>query len=702
MEELVLKDFIRKSWNKIAPFWPIENLISVNPLQGFEENSFEDALIENERYFNRKDIPKDLLIINQITIKWLQVFFDEKQSVIGMPLKEQGFLKAILKLLVFDGTAHLNKDENRAFIRKLRPEPIEIISLCLREMSVELEQIEVFCTLLLTTLPGWASFISYKSFWEKSKSNHFILNEEYLAFRILLFYLISKSPASLISWHQKEIEFTKSKEQFEKIQNNETAYQKNLFNLLQNQTSSNQKKSKAQFIFCIDVRSEPMRKAIENLGDYETFGVAGFFSLPIEVHSKCTQNSFASCPVLLKPDFSINLKEKKKRKFIQLFRKFYSSTKYSIISPFALAESTGFFWGLFLVVKSFFPALSQYFSRKCMESTIEQRVDLESISTIPFDKRVDFAYNLLNGIGLVKDFAPIIVFCGHGGQTLNNPFRTALDCGACGGRPGGINAQTIASILNDQKIRQLLKIKGIKIPEETVFVGAFHNTTTDHIHLFDENCNQKSRLDLIKKDLAKAADINRSTRIKNLGYSKKEHPFFRAGDWSQPRPEWGLAKNGSLIVAPRALSRDVDLGGRSFLHSYDYTLDEDASVLSSILSAPGLVAFWINSQYLFSTLNNVIHGAGSKITKNIIGKFAIVQGNDSDIMNGLPLQSVYKTDVEPYHESMRLSIIIYAPLEHIQKALDGTLKIKSLCLKEWIHLFHWDPQTKLINKFTVC
>ena len=31
-----LMSYVEKSWQAIAPFWPLENLIAVNPLQGLE------------------------------------------------------------------------------------------------------------------------------------------------------------------------------------------------------------------------------------------------------------------------------------------------------------------------------------------------------------------------------------------------------------------------------------------------------------------------------------------------------------------------------------------------------------------------------------------------------------------------------------------------------------------------------------------
>lgn len=76
-------------------------------------------------------------------------------------------------------------------------------------------------------------------------------------------------------------------------------------------------------------------------------------------------------------------------------------------------------------------------------------------------------------------------------------------------------------------------------------------------------------------------------------------------------------------------------------------------IITSILTVPMVVAHWINSQYLFSSLNNVAFGAGSKSTHNVMGKSYVMQGNASDIMHGLPLQSVYINDNTLFHKPAR-------------------------------------------------
>ena len=165
----------------------------------------------------------------------------------------------------------------------------------------------------------------------------------------------------------------------------------------------------------------------------------------------------------------------------------------------------------------------------------------------------------------------------------------------------------------------------------------------------------------------------------------------RAKDWAEVRPEWGLAGNASFIIGPRWLTEDINLKGRSFLHSYEWEKDPDGTSLTSILTAPVVVGQWINAQYLFSTLDNVAFGAGSKVTKNITGKIGIMQGNASDLMTGLPLQSVFRSDDVPYHTPMRLSVIVYSPRVRIERIVAQHESLQNLFANAWLHMICYDP-----------
>ena len=250
----------------------------------------------------------------------------------------------------------------------------------------------------------------------------------------------------------------------------------------------------------------------------------------------------------------------------------------------------------------------------------------------------------------------------------------------------------LAELANDKKVRDSLKKEGFDIPEDTVFIGAEHNTTTDEIVLFDSEIpeSHQKELDQLKADLVLA---QQSATQERLGNDEKSvvAAHRKTNDWSETRPEWGLAKNNAFIIGSRELTKDLHLDGHCFLHSYDWKSDEAGDALTGIMQGPMVVTQWINNHYYFSTVDNQQYGGGSKIFHNVTGKFGVVMGNGSDLKTGLPLQSVNETDDKLYHRPLRLSVFIHAPKNRIQTILEANENLRSLLDNEWIYLLVIDP-----------
>ncbi len=584
---------------------------------------------------------------------------------------------------------------------------------------------------MLTTLPGWAAHINYRAAWQNSfdqNQHNPVTIAEYLAFRLLITTLVWPEGKDLLNWFNDGIKNTDNgdtKKIIHQLEKAENTYQQTVLNQLSMNALSNEKADKnnnpqthikadikAQLVFCIDVRSEPFRRALESQGNYETFGFAGFFGVPMAIENTVTHEHYASCPVLLKPTQTVqespacshSLHQKRWNR-ARLFKKLYHSLKQNFISPFALVETLGLFAGLWMFIRSLFPNVA-YFLKNQVNDKIKPSVEvIPNLSSIPLDQQCRFAENALMMMGLNADFAPLVVFCGHSSTTQNNAFATGLNCGACGGQPGGPNARILAGILNRTDVRSLLKTRGIYIPDTTHFLAAQHDTTTEEVELYAYHVpsDLAQNVQALNEDLKKASSKNSQWRCQQMGINTtsataSKLTILRSHDWAQVRPEWGLARNACFIVGPRALTQNINLEGRSFLHSYDWSIDPKGSALTTILTAPMLVAHWISQQYLFSTLDNVAFGAGSKITKNITGKIGIMQGNASDLMHGLPLQSVFKTDLSPYHEPLRLTTVVLAPRAMIDSIIAEQGILKKLFGNGWVLLACIDPQTHKVSK----
>lgn len=700
-QETSLDDQIQATWQIIAPFWPLKNLIAVNPLQGFETLPIEEALKQSSAYFLKRSLPAKMDDVNRETIKWLQAYLDDGQATIAMPLRKQGFYQAIRQLAIYDESLHLRNKRKLNWLKSLPDNANAAIEKCVHALNLPADQSETYFKLMLTTLPGWASFIKYQTEWVDANHGHAAIvdKSDYLAIRLIITFLIGPDVESILKWHETPVD----ENLLEKITTAEKQYEPALLEKLTQCQKTADTTYDAQFIFCIDVRSEPYRRSLESVGNYETFGFAGFFGIAAQITDTITGKTHASCPVLLTPKHKVSespccpvqsLSDRKRHRLVTLFKKLYQSIKYTFTTPFALAEGLGLASGTWIGLRTLTPSLANKI-KTGVKHLIRRSINVKPcLDTIPFDEKCKSAEAALRAMGMTKNFSSLVVFCGHGSTTENNAYASALDCGACGGHQGCSNARIIADILNEEAVRENLALRGLHIPLETIFIGAKHNTTTDEVTLYTD-----LPLTTLKNDLKRAQKHAAKIRIRKIAPKSKcihakKALEKRSYDWAQVRPEWGLANNAAFIIGPRSLTKSIDLDGRCFLHSYDYTQDQDASSLRTILTAPMVVAQWINAQYLFSTLDNIAYGSGSKITHNITGKIGVIQGNASDLMTGLSLQSLYQSDTIPFHKPQRLLTIVYAPTDMIDQIIASEAILQKLFGNGWVKLIAIDPQTK--------
>jgi hypothetical protein len=152
------------------------------------------------------------------------------------------------------------------------------------------------------------------------------------------------------------------------------------------------------------------------------------------------------------------------------------------------------------------------------------------------------------------------------------------------------------------------------------------------------------------------------------------------------RPEWGLAGCAAFVAAPRGASAGADLGGRAFLHSYDWRADAGFGTLELILTAPVVVASWISLQYYGSTVAPTAFGGGNKLIHNVVGGIGVVQGNGGILRPGLPWQTIHDGE-QAAHEPLRLSVMIEAPRDAIADILARHPDVRALFDNGWLHLF---------------
>ena len=478
-----------------------------------------------------------------------------------------------------------------------------------------------------------------------------------------------------------------------------------------------------QAVFCIDVRSEVIRRAFESTTAHiETRGFAGFFGLPISYTPAGSALTRPQLPGLLAP--AINVSESssdgsdplaiaEQRTATLGNRQRWSKFRSAPSSVFSFVESMGLLYGPKLIKDSLAHTTTpQKWENAGLSAQVQKglRPTFDMVDT-DTATAAGIAHRILTAMGLVDEFAPLVMLCGHGSQTANNPHAAGLDCGACGGQTGEVNARVLADLLNSSAVRSQLVGLGITVPPTTWFVAALHNTTTDHIELFDTElvpAQFDAELAQLQRWLANAGDRSRAERADSLGLDHLiNHPeqlrlalLQRANDWSQVRPEWGLAGNAAFVIAPRQRTRHMNLAGRSFLHDYDWQLDTDLSVLTLIMTAPMVVTNWINMQYHASTVDNRRYGSGNKVLHNVVGgRIGVFEGNGGDLRIGLAMQSLHDGHTLR-HPALRLSVFIEAPRAGIDSIINAHAVVHDLVSNGWIHLLRIEPETGAVERRT--
>lgn len=649
--------------------------------------------------------------------KWCASYYDQSQAVWTMPWKDLPIYAAWRAAAKFDRQPEvLGMPQFRKWVSQLSEQPLEAIRQVTDALGIPENALEVYLHHALSTVSGWASYVRYQT-WDAElggvKKDDLI---QLLAVRLSFEYALYKGHFSIqrqwnrATFRMAHLDTSKPDLKVELALQRafEHGFQRSLLGQLAGQKSAAAPTRKAvQMVFCIDVRSEVFRRSLETVSaDIETGGFAGFFGLPIQYVPLAEDEGNAQCPVLLQPGLKVpetlqgsSAQQQKDAVSSRLLRKqsmqVWKAFKTSAVSSFAYVETAGLGFGFKLASDSFH--ITRPVKHPSAHGLHEHEVrqlgpDLSGFSA---DQKLTLAQNMLGGMSLKENFARLVVLAGHGSTTVNNPHASGLDCGACGGHTGEANARVAARILNDPAVRAGLNAKGIALPSDTFFVAALHNTTTDEVTLFDtENLPASHMPDLKQLDLwlDQAGTLTRTARSRYLGTEgqsgqKIEQDIARRSkDWSQVRPEWGLAGNAAFIAAPRSRTHKLNLGGRAFLHNYEWKQDSGFKVLELIMVAPMVVASWINLQYYGSTVDNRAFGSGNKVLHNVVGgTLGVLQGSRGDLQTGLPMQSLH--DGEKFiHEPLRLSVLIEAPRAEIDQIIQKHGNVRDLLDHHWLYL----------------
>lgn len=789
--DMPIEDSIDQAAAAIGRVWPLHSFVTANPLAGFEDQPFHEAIRQGDRLFDADGYPDpdtfrrawedgridpdilesclathgytagpDALLermsatgrtdthdtdaiptdrVDHLMTKWLPVFLDQGQAHWSMPDRDRGFYAAVRSVAPHD---RMVPDDCR--LTELPDDPVTAIETLLDEYPPG--QWSAIFEYQLSALPGWTGLIKQRIAADRQwQEAHPITLSGYLAVRLALAGCLDAplSPPDGVAVNR-----TTDDEGVNRGESNtksdsatdvgtdgkplpavwlsawEASYREQLAGAVADASAERgltdgAGRPDAQFVFCIDTRSEPIRRHIERAGEYETHGYAGFFGVPMRHEGYDTEAAADACPPILDPQHRItdqpvhdenSVREEYDRwaAIADAAGDIVETLKSNVVTAYSFVETAGAGYGAALAARTLLPGRVydlltsiderapdvDEFCEPSLDSNPAGDDDLPKGLTL--EQQVEYAATAFELMGW-EQFARIVVFAGHASSTSNNPFESSLDCGACAGNSGGPNARVLAAVCNDEAVRAGLQERGFNIPHDTVFVAGLHDTTTSAVTLYDSEIPQTHTADIerLKHDLERAQASAAAERAGDLGVDSTlgvAETERRAADWAETRPEWGLAGNAGFVIGPRSLTEGVDLDARSFLHSYDWTTDPDGKGLETILTGPMIVTQWINAQYYFATVDTAAYGSGSKVTHNPVGNVGVYQGNGGDLMAGLPVQSVRAADAEAYHQPLRLSTIIHAPVDRVTAILAENDDVTELLDNDWLSVTVVDPQ----------
>ncbi len=630
-----------------------------------------------------------------------------------------------------------------AAVTALPAEPLALIAAASDGVGVPLAERGEYYASLLMSVNGWASWCAYLRWQARLREDDDDHLVHLLAIRLAWEWVLAERlpvPGSKALWQSAMAHWPDAQPAAAGAQEIdwllqhacEIAYQEQICaDLLRAVPPTDNKTPALQAAFCIDVRSEVFRRALEaESPQIRTLGFAGFFGLPIEYAPLATSMRRPQLPGLLgarlqvrdistEPSRERELAARRRRSLD--LQQSWKQFKTASVSAFSFVESIGIFYAAKLLTDDLgrtrpvpqpeLGGLGADASR--LKPRLAGRAG--DGAAIDLDERVSLAAGILGAMSLTAGFSRIVLLAGHGSETVNNPHAAGLDCGACCGQTGEINARALASLLNDAEVRAGLNANGIEIPVTTVFIPGLHNTTTDEVRLHDLDeipASHRGDLQELSGWLARAGARARAERAALLGLAgtgeladRSEDSALqaamsaRARDWAQVRPEWGLANNAAFIIAPRSRTRHMKFDGRAFLHEYDWRTDRGNAVLELIMTAPMVVTHWINMQYYASTVDNVRYGSGNKVLHNVVGgNIGVFEGNGGDLRIGLPMQSLHNGE-RWMHTPLRLSVFIEAPRAAIEGVLTNHSLVRDLVGHGWLHLFQIASDGRGISQY---
>lgn len=687
--------------------------------------------------------------LNTTLFRIVSGFLDQGVTLWQFPTTDVPFFEAVRLLVECSYLPIAPYARRMSMLAALQFSPDEIIEALLLKIVRDERLIEPYIRDTLMAHPGWSGMVNYL----ESKPS-FLLHKrqislkEFLAFKLILEWefissncadfvplaswkIETESQHELVAHERKALSYAWLKLSQPELSDEiifdamdlrklwhealeQSAYREILTAVKKHdglRKNKDRPKPTVQALFCLDDRETSLRRYLEELDPaLETYGCPGFFGVDFLFQSLNDVQPIQLCPPVLSPKHVVRevVEEDQQTEF---FRQKQRTHKLAMAFQRWREASSSLFMGFVAAVTighlSVIQMLQSIFKPKELANALKsRRIHVRTRLTIHREEGESYGFThaemasrvetVLKGVGLTQNFAPIIVAMAHGASSVNNPHFAAYDCAACSGKSGAPNARAFAYMGNIPEVRSLLREKGIDIPDGTLFVGGYHDTTTDFVEYFDLDRyseTQREQFEKFAKTVEAARGRNAQERCRRfrsapLDISEKaalHEVAKRALALFEPRAELGHATCYSCVVGRRDLTRGLFLDRRAFLNSYDPTTDADGQILTQILSAAIPVCGTVNLDYYFSRIDSGKYGCGTKLSHNIVGMLGVCNGVDDDLRTGLPIQ------MTELHDPIRLLMVIEQEPEIIIKVLQENPSLLEWVENSWVHIASVSP-----------
>ena len=323
------------------------------------------------------DIDWTEAIVDEVS-KHCAAHYDQGQATWSSPHKDLSLYQAWRTTAEHDRNIEiLGLRGFRKYVARLPHTAEAAIVYLLQELNVPQPLWSAFLLCQAFSIPGWSAWAKYRTAWTDAASVEHNDLTGLLAIRLAYDAALSEAEALNLNWTslvENESASFKSPEfplgddsilRYTLLRASEIGYRNHLLKSLSlsdeegDNTAGDRKL--AQMVFCIDVRSERIRRQLESLtSDIETFGFAGFFGMAFEYVTIGAATGNRHLPVLLKPQFKLyeglhesdaphEAKAISNRNQDRVWKKLWKRFQASAVGCFSFVETMGIFSGLDLL-----------------------------------------------------------------------------------------------------------------------------------------------------------------------------------------------------------------------------------------------------------------------------------------------------------------------------------------------------------------